>query len=306
MSAAWVAGGVRARAMTQRRLGPVGVRELAASPSLEAALDGLARGPYGREIRPGQTLAEAQRAVVETLVWNVRVLAGWAPREGVAILRVLAGSLEAANVDDHLRRLAGDPAPPPYRLGGLATAWPRLAGSESPAELRRRLRESPWGDPGAGGRRDVHLAMRATLADRVVAAVPLAVAWAAGATALLVAREVVAGRDLPGPARVAAARVLGSAAVAATSLAELAAVLPSAARWALADVVGPDDLWRAEARWWARVDRDGAAWARRATPGVPVLVGAVALLATDAWRVRAGLESAARGGVRQEDFDEVA
>src|SRR5215207_8585508 len=126
MTAGWVAVSVRARAMTSRRLGRDGARRLAAGGSIEDAVAALARSTYGHDVRGGQTLTEAQRAVVDTTAWNLRVLAGWSPREGVGILRVLVAGLEVFNTLDHLRRLSGEQAPPPYRLGGLATAWPRL------------------------------------------------------------------------------------------------------------------------------------------------------------------------------------
>ena len=307
MSVGWVAGSVRARAMTRRRLGRVATRNLAASTSVDAALAVLVRTPYGHDVRPGQSLAEAQRAVVETVLWNLRVLAGWAPRQGAAMLRVLVGAVEAANVEDHLRRLAGAEPPAPYRLGGLATAWPRLAATTSPGELRRVLAASPWGDPGGESPREIALAMRTSLADRVMAAVPAAASWASGSTALLVAREVVRERrELPERARIAASRVVGPAAVSAATLPELVAALPISARWALADVTQPGELWQAEARWWTRVERDGFELARSAAAGPEVLVGAVAMLAADAWRVRAALEVAARGGAPLEVFDAVA
>lgn len=60
-------------------------------PSLEVALAALADTPYGHELHPGQPLAEAQRAVTATLLWHLRVLAGWLPREGPGMLRLLAG-----------------------------------------------------------------------------------------------------------------------------------------------------------------------------------------------------------------------
>ena len=63
MSAGWVAGSVRARAMARRRLGAGAARQLAACGSLAEALRVLAATPYGREGLPGQTLAAAQHAV---------------------------------------------------------------------------------------------------------------------------------------------------------------------------------------------------------------------------------------------------
>ncbi len=313
MSAGWVAVSVRARAMARRRLGRAGVRQLAASTSLEEAVATLAESTYGRDVHPGQSLAAAQRGVVDTVVWNLRVLAGWAPRDGVAVLRALVAPLEAADALDHLRELAGlATAPPSHDLGGLATASARLERAVDPAELRRVLASSPWGDPGEPTLRAVALAVRASAADRIVAAVPEAGAWAGGDTALLVARETLLdGRPLPGPTRALAARVVGPAALAAGSLPAIRAALPTYARWALTGVEEPADLWRAEAAWWGRVERDGVALVHRAPPGRAVLVGAVALLAVDAWRVRAALEHATRGGSERdgshrEDVDAVA
>lgn len=307
MTVGWVASSVRARAMTCRRLGRTAADSLAVSPSLEAATSSLARTPYGHDVRQGQTLAEVQRAVVATVLWNMRVMAGWTPREGATILRVLLAGLEVANVEGHLHRLAGGDAPQPYQLGGLATAWPRLAHTTSVEELCHVLATSRWGDPGSRTPRDIGLAMRTTIADQTLAAVPAAGAWAAGATALLVARTVVLERrELPASARLAASRVLGPAAISASTLSELASALPHVAAWALADVHEANNLWQAEARWWTRVEQDGFALVRRARAGPEVLVGTVALMATDAWRVRAALELAARGGAPLETVYAVA
>lgn len=306
MTAGWVACSVRARAMCNRRLGRAAARSLAASPSLPEALNSLGRSPYRREINSAQTLAQAQHAVVGTAVWNVRVLAGWAPRDGATMLRMLAGAVEVANVIDRAQWLAGGrDTTAPYQLGRLATAWPRLSHAADPAALRRALVESPWGDPGGESPREVALALRAVLADRVIAAVPPARAWAQRFVALLVARELAGNRELPPAAQAAASRVLGPAA-GARSLEQLRAQLPNAAAPALANATGADDLWRSEARWWSDVERDAAAMARGATPGPEVLVGTVALLAVDAWRVRGALEIAGRGGRPLEVFDAVA
>lgn len=307
MSAGWVAASVRARAMTRRRLGRVAVMELSTSASVETAVTALALTTYGRQVRPGQTLLEAQRAVVDTVAWNIRVLAGWTPREGVAVLRALIAPLEAANVRDHLLRLAGADPPEPFRLGGLSTAWGRVQRTTSVADVRSTLTASLWGDPGGATPREIDLAMRTTVSDRMVGAVPAAGAWAAGATALLVAREVfLGGGELPPAAHLAASRVVGIAALAAGTLPEYRAALPTSARWALLDVEDPADLWRAEARWWARVDRDAGSLVRRTRTGSDVVVGAVAMMAVDAWRVRGALEVAARGGGPMEVFDAVA
>lgn len=307
MTAGWVAVSVRARAMTSRRLGRDGARRLAASASLDDAVNALARSTYGHDVRAGQPLPDAQRAVIDTTAWNLRVLAGWAPREGVGMLRVLLAALEVFNTVDHLRRLSGEPVPSPYRLGGLSTAWLRLQQTTSAEEVRAVLATSAWGDPGAESPRAVGLSMQAALADRVMAAVPEASAWAAGGLALLVVRELVPEpRELPAGAQAAALRVLGPAAVGARGLPELVAALPNPAQWTLSDVAHPADLWRAEARWWTRVDHEGLAMVRRPGAGRQAIVGAAAALAADAWRVRGALELASRGGTLTEDFDAVA
>jgi hypothetical protein len=307
VSAGWVGVSVRSRAMTNRRVGRSAARRLAASPSLPDALEALARTPYGHDLRGARDLATVQRAVVETVLWNSRVLAGWAPRKGVSMLRALAAVLEEANIRDRLRALGGADVPPAYRLGGLSTAWPRVARAGSVEEVRRVLAASPWGDPAGATADDIGLVLTASVTDRVIAAVPPAAWWASAACTLLVARTVVRdGRDLPTTARTAAARVLGQRALTSGSLPELAHRVPSSARWVLDGVSEPAELWRAEARWWARVERDGFALVRGPANGPGVLVGAVALMATDAWHVRGALELAARGGTPMEAFDAVA
>jgi hypothetical protein len=103
----------------------------------------------------------------------------------------------------------------------------------------------------------------------------------------------------------------------AGSLAELAATVAPAARWALLRVTEPADLWAAELRWWRRLNADGTRLlAGRGTGGGPGagsgfgpdrMLGATALLAADAWLVRATLELADRGGTgTAEVFDALA
>lgn len=305
MSAGWVAGSVRARAMSRRRIGASGARDLA-HHDLDGAIAELARTSYGHDVRAGQDLDEAQRAVVATALWNLRVLAGWQPLRGVATMRVLLGAVELMNVQAHLETMLGADPHPPYRMGALGTAWAQVAQTTRPDEVRQVLQTSVWGDPGGNTLRDIALAMRTDLADRVMAAVPGAASWAAGDTALLLAREVVLQHhELPARARLSAGRVLGPAAVGARTLSELRSALRADARWALADVDDPADLWRAEGRWWRRLARDGMALVASPRPGEQVLLGAVAVLAADARSVRAALEVAARGGDQTGVLDDV-
>lgn len=307
MNVEWAAAAVRARTMTHRRLGRDAARTLAAGPSLEAALAALARTDYGARVHAGQDVDAAQHGITETLVWNVRVLAGWVPRRGVAMLRDLMAPVEIANTERHLERLSGDDPPPPVSLGALGIAWPRLAATTSAGEVRDTLATSLWGDPGGETARDIGLAMRMSLADRILVSVPTARAWVTGAAALLLARIVLLeDGTLDGTARMNAVRALGSAAVRATTLPRLAAALPGEARWVLADITTKEQLWQAEARWWGRLDTEAAALLRRSNVGPEPVIGAVAVLAADAWRVRAALAVAARGGIGLETFDAVA
>jgi hypothetical protein len=308
VSAGWVAGSVRAKAMARRRIGAAHLRALAGRPTLAEALTEIADGPYGHDVRADQSLAEAQHAITAATLWNVRVLAGWLPPRGGELLRLLAGWFEIANVDEHVRELTGEPAAPRYRLGTLATAWPRLSQAGSLAELRVALAASPWGDPGGDTPRLLALGPRLAWARRVAALVPFTEPWAAGGTALLVARERfgAGGRGLPEPAAAAASLLLGNAWRAATSPAELAGRLPATARWAVAGVLSGADLWRAEAGWWSRIRADGRRLLASARFGPGPAVGAVALLAVDAWQAQVALELAARGGGDLEVFDAVA
>ncbi len=309
MSAGWVAGSVRARAMTRRRLGPEGARRLASVGAQDAVVR-LSDSTYGHDVEAGQDLGTAERAVLATLVWNARVLGGWVPLDGVRMLRALAQVAEAVNIADHVDRIAGRETPAPLVLGGLATAWPRLARCTSLTDLRRELGTSAWGDPGGTSRTEILLAVRAASAARVATVVPGARPWAAGALALLVARRAATGSgSLPDQARASAARVLGRRGAAwagGPDPAAFAAVLPSSARWVLSGVTREADLWTAEARWWARVEHDAHAMVRLPRGGPPTLVGAIALLTVDAWRARAALEAAPHGADGAEAFDALA
>ncbi|MEU9390320.1 hypothetical protein AB0D86_09985 [Streptomyces sp. NPDC048324] len=306
MGAGWVAGVTRARSMAVGRLGPDGARELAASATLTEALRALAGTRYRRvadaRVEPGA----ACRAVLGALLWQLRVLAGWQPRAGVAALRRMAAGFEIANTRDHLRALSGESRPAPYRLGALATDWPRLARTGGASEVRAVLTTSPWGDPGGESAAAVLTGMRLSADAHVVADLPQAARWAAGDAALLVARAShLLDRPPTGRAALHAERLLGRAAVGALSYEDFRARLPSTARWALKDAGRPADLWRAEARWWNVVEQDGLEMLHKADFGVTPVVGAVAVLSADAWRLRAALLAAAHEGRAQEAFDDL-
>ncbi len=307
MSAGWVAGSVRARALARRRLGAESARRLAACGSLEDAVQMLASTPYGRGIRSGQSLAAVQHAIAGVTLWDLRVLAGWLPPGGVQLIRVLAGWFEIANVDELLSEMTGRPTEDIFQLGAVATAWPRLRRSASPAELRTALTVSAWKDPGGVSEHALRVGMRARLAARMAALDSPAPVWAAGAVALLVAGErFVADRPLEPALRAVAGSLIGGGAADAATLDELAGRLPARLAWVLEGVGSPDELWQAEAAWWRRVERDGFTLLRTSSLDRPTVLGAVAVLAADARRARAALEIAARGGGPLEAYDAVA
>lgn len=308
LSPGWVGGSVRARHMLARRLGREQSRALAASASLEHALGVLSGSAYGRSVRPEIDLASAQRAIAETALWHVRVLAGWMPPRGIELVRVLAAWFELANVEDRLAYLAGGPLSAPFALGGLATAGARVQSALSVAELREALTESPWGDPGSDEPGAIRLALRLAWARRALASVPEAREWALGAVALLLARELLlAGRPAD---ELAALRppISGMAWMESASVEALRGALAPESGWALAGIAEPEAIWLGEAAWWRRVEQEAERLARDSEMGRATVIGAVALLGVDASRVAAALESAARGGdaAAIEAFEQIA
>lgn len=309
MIADWVAVAVRGRGLAGRRLGRDGARRLAHAPSLAAALTGLAQTPYGRDVRAGMNLGTAQHAVYATLAWHLRILAGWAPSRGADGVRRLAAGLEIANIVGKLAELTGRPAQPAFTLGALAIGWTNVAAARSPAELRSALISSAWGDPGGDDMAAVRTALDAAWARRVADCVPEAQVWAGAFAVLLVARALAAASPLPADAVASRhiSAVIGRRWESASTLGTLAANVPRATAWVLDGIAAADDLWRAEARFWDRLETDGLRLCStpRAEPGI--VVGLAALLAADAWRTCGALECAARGGgVVAEGFDEVA
>ncbi|WNZ06588.1 V-type ATPase subunit [Streptomyces sp. 11x1] len=307
MGAGWVAGTTRARALRTRCLGREGIGELASSGTLDEALRHLAATAYRRDVTVGATAAEAQRAISSTLLWHLRVLAGWQPSAGARAVRALAAGFEISNVMHHLGGMFPDSHgpgpgaepfhPAPHRLGALATAWPRLSRTRTAAELRTALASSSWGDPGGDSPAAIASGMRISAAVRLADAVPDAARWAAARVALQFGREtLVLGRRLPDVSLRRAARLLGPRAVASGAYADFRQALPPTASWLFDDVDEAADLWRAEGRWWHAVGQDGRELLRRSGFGPRPVVGAVALLSADAWRTRGALELAARGG----------
>jgi hypothetical protein len=293
----WTAVAVRARGLATRRLGRAGAQNLAHAKSLDEALRMLSRTPYGRDVRIGMDLASAERALADTLLWHLRVLAGWAPSRGLDRVRLLAAGFEIANVVGLIARIEGRAAAPPYALGALATSWGTVSRATSADEVRRALVTSAWGDPGGSDLPSIAAAMQAAWARRVTFGVPEAQGWARIFAALLAARLLAAGQAFRSEAVSHNLRlVLGGKWEQVRSVETLAGSLPTSAAQALSEVRDGNDLWRAEARAWTLIEaqalRMQAGW--RPAPGAVVAVAA--LLAADAWRTRAALEVAAHGG----------
>ena len=307
MSTEWVAGNVRANALLSRRLGAGRTRAIAAMGSLAEAQRALADTAYGHRIAVGQTLTETDHAVAATPLWHLRVLAGWQPREGAHELRSLAAGFEAANIAAHARLLAGAPAEPMFALGTLATAWSRLRETSSLPQLQQTLSQSLWADPGGQSPRDITLGIHVAWAVRVATTIPEASSWARGGLALLVARRLLLERrELTERVAVRARRILGEAAIASRDLASFAQAVPARAGWALTGVTDVGELWRGEVVWWSRVETDGFQLLGRPGFSRGRTIGSVAVLATDAWRCRAAVQLAARGGGPMDAYDAVA
>ncbi|HEX5997544.1 MAG TPA: hypothetical protein VFY84_20590 [Jiangellales bacterium] len=307
MATGWVAATVRARAMARRRVGPVLARRVADAASLDAGLALLEGTAFDQVAEAGTALRDAEHQIRAEQLWELRVLAGWLPAGGTPLARALAARFERANIEAHRDRLAGRPAPPAFALGTLALSWPRLAATSSLDELRRELGASPWGDPGAMTATELHDALLVSWLRLVAAATGLETVqrWIASGTALLLARIIATTGD-PDRLGPAVRPLIGRRAAAAKSLAALQAAVPSTARGALAGVEESARLWRAEAGLRARIESDGFRMLRTARPGPAPVMGALAVLAIDGWRLRAALACAAAGTGPSEVLDVVA
>lgn len=310
MSAAWIASDVRAVGISHRTLGSAGARAVATCESLPDALTLLANSAYGREIRAGQSLESAQHAVAMTALWNTRVLAGWVPTVGIPMLRALVGWYEISNIEEQIRGGFEPPSEPFFRLGGLALGWAKLAPAANVNDLCDRLAMTRWGRPDDTSSRTIGLGLRATLLRRSLAALPERRDWFEAAAAIWLARDRLRGASpLPSRPAQAFAASLGEDAVSAATLSDFVTRLTDSARWPFqpetVDVTA-EDLSRAESRWWSRVETDGRAQLRTGNFDSSPVVGAAAVIAADAWRVRAALAAAAHGGQGLEEFDALA
>lgn len=301
----WNAGAVRARLLARRRVGVEGCRALARSPSLAEALESLKRGPYSRDLRPERGLAEAQWTVAATPLWHLRILAGWLPPTGAELVRVLGGWWELLNIEGFLAERLGGADMPAYDLGRLDTAWNRIRDVSSVEELQAALKASRWPIPKEADPASMVVALRLAWAQRVVDEEEGARRLLAGWAALVVAREVTETGGTSSPRMAGAIRLLGRSWSEAKNLEELRNRLPRDAAWVLREIEAPEDVWRAEIRWWRALGQSGGELLRRPQSGRAAVLGAFGVLLSDAHRVQGALELAARGGGSQEDIDEL-
>jgi hypothetical protein len=292
----WTAGVTRARLLLSRIVGAEQARAIAGRSSLDEAVAAIAGSAYGERVAERSGIVAAERRVADTLLWHLRILAGWLPAQSVGLVRALAAWFELQNIDGRLAALAGDGGEPqPFALGALATGWQAIERARSFEELAGAVAGSAWGDPGGGSPAELALGLRVLWARRVDEVAPEAADWVAGAGALLAARELFVARSGGRLAQLRRLPGIGEAPLGAGSIEELRAVLHPQAAWALAGVREPGELWRAELGWWSRVEGDAIALLRRWGDETAVLA-AVARLAVDAQRMAWALEAAAHGG----------
>ncbi|MEO7121743.1 MAG: V-type ATPase subunit [Lacisediminihabitans sp.] len=296
MIADWVAASVRARGMVQRRMGQGGCDRLAACHDFDSAAALLEGSVYGDRLSGVSTLGEAQRAVNESVLWQFRVLAGWMPASGTQLVAAAVAGFEAHNIVALSQGLSGRAeSPAPYELGALATAWPTVRTATSLTDLSIALRESRWGDVGTlSDPDDLADILTAAWLQRLMTVAPAARPWVVRAFVLIASRILVVDHTTPSARFLQIVRPsIADSWPSAHDLTGVAAALPRSARTVLDGVESPTDLWRAEMRLVDTVETDAGRLLRGALPGADVILGAIALLAVDAWRVCAALATAA-------------
>ncbi|WP_207344272.1 hypothetical protein [Arthrobacter sp. E3] len=308
MKTDWVASSVRARAMARRRLGAGASRSIAAELTLDAALSSLQGSSYADWLGHASGLAEAERGIQESVLWQVRVLAGWLPASGTALARVAAGTFEIENIVALARQLEGGPtAPAPYYLGALATAWHNVSEAGSSEQLTAILRTTPWGDVGGLAAGPLGAALRVAWARRLLALAPAARPWCGAMCVLTAARSLTVDGATAAPPLLHLLRpVIGRSWESAGSIGEFRDSLAPSLQKVVLDIASPMELWRAEAQAHSTVEKDGFRLLRGSLPGPDVVLGAIAVLSVDAWRVRAALAAAAAGAGSSEVLDEAS
>jgi hypothetical protein len=306
VSAGWVAATTRGRALTRRLVGIDGARALAAS-SWPDARTSLASTFYGVDLPADSDRRTVGRHAVEATIWQLRVIAGWLPPDQGALPRLFAAPMEIANIEARFDQLTGRDVEPPFRLGSLAVAWPRVAAAGSLDQLRHTLATSVWGEPGGAERADVALGLRVAWARRLAGRVPEAALWAKGAVAVLAAREIFAfDRGINEATRREIDAMVGRHWRTASSLDTFVDELPASASWPLLDLTDPTELWRAEIAVANRVDVDAARHVGSGLYDRAAVAGIMAMLLIDLWRVRGAIEVAGRTPIPEEFFDAVA
>lgn len=308
MKADWVAASMRARSMAQRRAGAGTARAVAAQPTVDDALSLLRDSSYAQRLAGATDLGAAERAIRESVLWQLRVLAGWLPASGTALARAAAGTFEIENIMALALQLDGGPrAPEPYDLGSLATAWPRLRSAGSSKELAEILHASTWGKVDASDQGPLRDSLTVAWALRLASTAPAARPWCGAACVLIAARGLDVDGVAPAQPLLRSLRpVLGHSWETADGIEAFASALPPSLKSVFRDVGSPQDLWRAEARACATVEKDGFGLLRGHLPGPEVVLGAIAVLAMDAWRIRVALAAAAAGAGSSEVLDEAA
>lgn len=306
MSAGWVAATIRGRALARRIVGPRGAHRMATSswPDARAA---LLETFYGTDLPADADRQAASHQAVEATMWQLRVMAGWLPPGQSVLARVFAGPMEIANIDGRLAQLAGLDANPPFRLGALAVAWPRVAAATSAEQVRSALATSVWRDPGGADATTVALSLRVAWARRLARQVPGTETWAKGAVAVLVARETFGfARTISDPTGRVVDDLIGHHWREASNLSSFVDQLPRSASWPLLDMHDADDLWRAEIAVGQRASSDAYRFASSGRYDKAAVTGAMALLLVDLWRVLGAIQLAGRAPIPEEFFDAVA
>jgi len=306
MTIGWVAPAIRGEALVRRLIGVRGALSLAEA-DWPGARRALSSSMYGADLPADASRAQARRTAMEATAWQLRVLAGWVPPGRSAIPRLFAAPMEIANIEGRLAEIEGRDSHRPIRLGSLVVVWPRVAAATSAGQIRASLATSVWGDPGGVEPSTISLALRIGLARRLSVQLPQFTDWARGAMAVLVAREQYGfARPINQTTSRAVDRFFGRRWRQASSVSSLRETVPKSAAWPLDGVESAADLWRAELAFVHRVAGDAEHLTARGRYDESTLVGVMALLLVDLWRVLAAVEVAGRRPIPREVFDAVA